>query len=200
MAARYHEAGSEARLAGSWRPTGPGVSLRRMQARGGLALVLLFALALAACKRTDRRATERALEQATGNDQVEIDEDGDRVTLRNKSDEGESVLELGGGAHIPADFPKSIPIYPGSKIVAAVGVTQNGKRTHLVTLAAGAAPGVVFDYYKAELAKSLGNVSEVGLAGMYILTADDGKGLNVGVTVTPNDDKTSSVQLTATPE
>lgn len=156
-------------------------------------------LALApGCKKARQKAFESKAREATGADQVEVADDGKRVTLTNRSDSGGSEIELGEAASIPADFPKTIPFYPGSKIVAAVGMTDKGKRSHVVTLSAPAAAGTVYDFYKQRL-PSFGKVEEVAVGGLRMLSAADGKGTTVSVMVTGNGPNESTVQLTTTP-
>jgi hypothetical protein len=158
-------------------------------------LIACGSLAHVACKNPQREFEERAKE-ATGADQVEVDENGDRVTLSSKSDAGESRVELGAQARIPADFPKNVPIYPGSKIVAAVEVTDKGKRSHIVTLSAPAAPDAVLQFYERKL-PDFGKVEKVTLGGMRMLSADDGKGTSVNILITDGGAHTSTLQLTA---
>jgi hypothetical protein len=161
--------------------------------------LLLALFAVGGCKRAERRLVEERLEQATGAQRVEIDEEGRRTTIELEAEGGHALLELGEAAHIPADFPRAVPIYPGARVLASAASSDDGKRTQLVTLTAAAEPRVVFDYYKTALGKSM-DVSEAGIQGLYILTAESKSGLEVTVTVTPNGDGTSSVQLMATPE
>lgn len=163
-----------------------------------LLAVLALSAPLCGCKKAKQRFFERSAEQATGADDVQLEEDGKRVTLSSRSDGGDSEIELGQAARIPADFPSRVPIYPGSKIVAAMGMTDQGKRSHVVTLSAAAPSSAVLDFYKQRLA-DIGKVREVSLGGLRMLSVDDQKGLSVNVTVTPNGDQGSTIQLTTTP-
>jgi hypothetical protein len=156
----------------------------------------LVVISAPGCKRARQKAFEESAEQATGAEKVHVSEDGKRVTLSTSDDGGEAEIEMGGSARIPADFPKAVPIYPGSKIVAAVGSTDKGKRSHIVTLAAPAAANTVYDFYKQRL-PSFGKVEEVGLGGIRMLSAKDGKGTTVSVMVSGNGANASTVQLTA---
>lgn len=156
---------------------------------------MVCAFAGMGCKSPKKTFEERAKE-ATGADQVEVAEEGKRVTLSGKSDSGESHVELGEAARIPADFPKTIPIFPGAKIVAAVDMTDKGKRSHVVTLSADVKPDAVLQFYEQRL-PSFGKVDKVSLGGMRVLSAEDGKGTSVNVLVTDGGDGTSTIQLTA---
>lgn len=158
------------------------------------ALVVVFA---PGCRRARQKAIESKIEEATGAEKVQVSEDGKRVTLSSKGDgSSEAEIEMGESARIPADFPKAVPIYPGSKIVAAVGSTDKGKRSHIVTLAAPAAANTVYDFYKQKL-PAFGKLDEIAVGGMRMLSAVDGKGTKVSVMVTSNGQNASTVQLTA---
>ena len=158
------------------------------------ALLLGIGLALGACKNPKQTFEERAKE-ASGADQVKVEEEGKRVTLSGSSDSGSSNVELGKAARIPADFPKKVPFYPGATLIAAVDVTDKGKRSHVLTLSAKADPEAVLRFYEQKLV-GFGPVQKVSLGGMRVLSADDGKGLGLNVLVTDGGDGTSTVQLT----
>jgi hypothetical protein len=161
-----------------------------------LALCALLLIAATGCKRARQKAFEKSAEEATGAEKVQVTEDGKRVTLSSRDDGGEAEIEMGESARIPADFPKAVPIYPGSKIVAAVGSTDKGKRSHIVTLAAPAAANAVYDFYKQKL-PGFGKVEEVGIGNLRMLSAVNAKGTTVSVMVSSNGSQASTVQLTA---
>lgn len=71
-----------------------------------LAIGLL--LPLTACKKAAEKATEAAIERATGN-KVDLDRDGNAMTI--KTDEGElkvATSQDGQSVPLPADFPKDV--------------------------------------------------------------------------------------------
>lgn len=81
----------------------------------------------AACKRAEPRAEEKALEKA-GGVQVDIDK-------------------------VPDDFPGSIPVYPGAKIVlAAKSMRDPAKPAWALTLETGDSKDAVAAYYKQHMA------------------------------------------------
>jgi hypothetical protein len=160
-----------------------------------LLLLVLVALALVpACKRARNAALEQRTREATGVERVEIGDDGKRVTLSNTADGGATEVELGESARIPADFPRNVPIYPGAKLVAAVGTTDQGKRSHVVTLSAAATAASVYAFYKQRL-PSFGTVEELSLGGLRMLTAKDPAGVTVEVMVTANGQDACTIQL-----
>ena len=74
-------------------------------------------------------------------------------------------------------------------------MTDKGKRSHVVTLSAPAAPQAVLHFYEQKL-PSFGKVEKLTLGGMRMLSADDGKGTSVNILVTDGGDRTSTLQLT----
>ena len=160
-----------------------------------LALAVALSL-LGGCKSKQRLFEEKAKE-ATGADEVHVEENGKRVTLSQTDDAGGGAeIEVGREARIPADFPKNIPIYPGSKIVAAVSMSEHGKRGHLVTLSAEAPADDVVAYYKKRL-PDLGKLQEVGIGGMRVLTVEPA-GMKISATISTNGAGTT-IQLSALP-
>ena len=95
-----------------------------------LPLVLVLAAASAlptvGCKRLAERAAEKAEEKAiekqTGG-QVSIN--GQKGTMTIVTDAG--AMTMGELAKIPEDFPKNVPIYPGSKPTVAVKSATGGQ-------------------------------------------------------------------------
>jgi hypothetical protein len=157
-------------------------------------VVLALLVLLPGCKRARQEAFEQRAREASGADNVRVEDDGKRVTLSGRADGSESEVELGESARIPADFPKSVPIYPGAKLVAAVGTTDQGKRSHVVTLSTSAGADVVYDFYKQRL-PSFGSVEEISLGGMRMLSADNGAGTTLEVMITADGQDGSTVQL-----
>jgi hypothetical protein len=155
----------------------------------------LIALSLVpACQRARQEAFEQRTREATGVDSVQLTEDGKRVTLSHRTDGGDTEMELGSNARIPADFPRNVPIYPGAKLIASVGSTDRGRRSHVVTLTATAAADVVYAFYKQRL-PSFGTVEEVNLAGIRMLTARSSGGTTLEVMVTADGQSASTIQL-----
>lgn len=85
-----------------------------MATRSNLTRLLLPVLAvglllpLTACKKLTEKATEAAIEKATGN-KVDLDKDGGTMTI--KSDQGDfkvATSQDGQSVPLPADFPKDV--------------------------------------------------------------------------------------------
>lgn len=93
--------------------------------RTSVLFVLLFATMLPSlgCSKLAsilvRKATEKAVEGATGSKEVKLEEDG---TIKVKGPDGEQVEVSGTGlsTKLPSNWPSYIPLYPGSTIASAV--------------------------------------------------------------------------------
>ncbi|HEY8038268.1 MAG TPA: hypothetical protein VIF15_00670 [Polyangiaceae bacterium] len=111
-----------------------------------------LAISTTACKsaadRAREKAEEKAIEQQTGG-QVTIDDKQGTMTLVNDA----GTVTMGAGAKIPADFPKSVPVYPGATTdLASRQSNPQGKPAWSLTLETGDAKDKVVAYYKANLA------------------------------------------------
>ena len=117
-----------------------------------LVLVLAAASALptAGCKRLAERAAEKAEEKAiekqTGG-QVSIN--GQKGTMTIVTDAG--AVTMGELAKIPDDFPKNVPIYPGSKPKVAVKSATGGKDSWSIIVETTDSKDKVVAYYKANM-------------------------------------------------
>jgi hypothetical protein len=87
------------------------------------------ALCLAGCQKAADTATEVAIERAGGG-KVEVDRDGDRVSL--KTEQGELNMQAGESLPLPADFPKDIWLpkrYDVNSVMDMAGVQVVSVRT-----------------------------------------------------------------------
>lgn len=79
-----------------------------------VAMALLLAIAamqVTGCRKVAEEAAEQAVEQATG---VDVEQDGDSVTITSEDDEGGQVnITTGEGAEVPDEFPDDFPLYDG---------------------------------------------------------------------------------------
>ncbi len=158
--------------------------------RAGYALLLLFAVA--GCKKAEEKRAEKAVGEAMGG-QAKIDPETGKVEVTTKGDDGkETKVEFGPGSSLPPDFPKSVPIYPGSKIMASVSLSE-GKSGHQVTLTTPDSPQAVIDYYKKNLT-GFKQDSEVGTGDTKMLMLSNPE-LSVSVSLSRSDNETV-VQLT----
>jgi hypothetical protein len=122
----------------------------RLASSGVLVLASTLALASAGCKRFAERAREKAEEKAiqkqTGG---QVDLDTEKGTLRIVTDAG--AVTVGTGAKVPDDFPKAVPIYPGSTVAFAATTRETGKEAWTVNLETRDSKEAVAAYYKSNL-------------------------------------------------
>lgn len=95
-----------------------------------LRFALLFAVAfllgsqVVGCSCAAEKVTENLVEEATG---VEVDQDGDSVTITGEGEDGEQVTITGGeGGSVPEDFPTDFPIYDGKVTGSSSLATGDG--------------------------------------------------------------------------
>lgn len=94
--------------------------------------LIALALATGGCRKIEEKMAEKAAEKATGGE-VDIDSKTGQVKLKQKGPDGkETEVQLGAGSTVPADFPKAVPIYPASKVMSSVTISQG--EGHMLTL------------------------------------------------------------------
>jgi hypothetical protein len=103
------------------------------------AILLMGFLAAAACRKREYVGPH--------GEQVEYDSKGKNVTV--KTADG-SVVVSGEGVKVPEDFPRDVPVYPGSKLASAVSAAQSGAAGHMLTLQTSDSPDKVASFYKSK--------------------------------------------------
>lgn len=111
-----------------------------------LALLACTTFCLAGCQRAGDAATEAAIERASGQ-AVDIDRDGDRVTIATA--EGKLQMQTGESLPLPADFPKDIHL-PGDYAVNSV-MDMGG--TRVLNLNARGQVAALFEEARAGMAR-----------------------------------------------
>jgi hypothetical protein len=109
-------------------------------------LLALFVLALAlfamsGCQNMAEKATEAAVEKATG---VDVEKNGDSVTV--KTDEGEATVSS--DAKLPDDFPQDVPIYENATIETAITNKVDAGTSYLIGMKSDDDAGEVYAWYK----------------------------------------------------
>jgi hypothetical protein len=160
-----------------------------------LLLVSLICLGAIAAGCNKEKAAEKAAEKATGG-QVDIDSKTGQVNMKQKGPDGkETEVQLGQNTTLPADFPKSVPVYPGAKIMASVSISQ-GENGHMLTLSTQDSVGAVLEFYKKNLSGFKVD-GELGGADTTILTMSSDS-MTVSVTASKSSaDGSTMIQLTA---
>ena len=159
-------------------------------------VIVLFSLLVvtSGCDGLRKKLFEKKASEAAGSE-VTVDEKG-RVNLKATDDAGsQTQVQFGEGTTLPADFPKSVPIYPGAKIIAVVSMGSR-KDAYMVTIDTKAKPSEVIDFYKKAKGFKIESDLALGKTHMLSLTASDG--LDVTISVTTADDGTADAQITTT--
>ena len=155
-----------------------------------IAAAALLTVPLAGCQQAAEEAAEKAVEQGTGVDDVEIDDDG--VTVEGT--EGTVAIDQGGD--LPDGWPSSIVLPEGGTITSSMLVDQVGSQGWNVTS--------TYDMTPAELAaafeESLGGAgltqdSKTTAGDMTLLAYSDST-YSVAVTIGVGDATTSTVTVT----
>jgi hypothetical protein len=157
--------------------------------------VLFLAISLivaAGCKSPAEREAEKSVEATTGG-QAKIDEKTGSVEVKTTDKEGrETNVQFGPNSKLPEDFPKSVPIYPGAKLMSTVSLAD-GKNGHLVTLSTKDEPKTVVEYYKKNLV-GFKSDSELSAGDVTMLMMSNAE-LSVSISITQSEGDTL-VQLT----
>jgi len=103
-------------------------------------LVIGLSISMVGCQSIAEKATEAAVENATG---IDIEKSGDEVTI--KGEDGTELTASSDG-ELPEGFPTDVPVYEGA-IVSSIK-TDNG---FSVVIEAQGDVVEIFDWYKDEL-------------------------------------------------
>ncbi len=149
-----------------------------------VALVIPAVMMFAGCGQIAEKATEKAVENATG---VKVDKNGESIKI--KTDKGEA--EFGGSDHeIPDGFPKEFPVYDGAQVSGSMKAEAEGKTSFTVTFETNDSKAEVLSFYKEALPKSgytisatmdLGDAATISIkkgsvdAGSVSIAKSDGK-------------------------
>lgn len=129
---------------------------------------------------------------------VNVDTNNGTIDVKGKDGESASI----GNAKVPSGFPSSIPIYPGSKVVASTSAKSNTEFTVFLTTTDQKA--TVESYYQSELKKN-GWVADSSSSSVDLGFASGAKytkgGQQLLVTIAQDkDSKGTAITLIVTPE
>jgi len=116
-----------------------------MRRAGIVALGVLLVLTLAGCGRIAEEAAEEVVQQTTG---VNVEQDGEKVTI--EGEDGEQI-EIGSGAELPDDFPSDVPVYKGADVVSTSTLSDGGAKNFYISLQTTDAFEDVVEWYKSEM-------------------------------------------------
>jgi hypothetical protein len=155
-----------------------------------LALVGLLGFPLAGCSKaaedTAEKAAEEAMEEATGGE-VDIEDDGDSVTITTEGEDGESVTISGGDtAEVPDSFPDDFPLYKGD-VVGSSSLTSGEGSMVTVSVETDDDPDDIKAYFEDQLDAKGWNilfqsdVSQDGQTAMNYTVEKGGRNGSVGI-------------------
>ena len=165
-------------------------SLRTMT----VALLLTSVMLLSACGAIAQKATETAVEKATG---VQVDKEGESFTVT--TEEGQTTASTGNV--LPEGFPKDVPVYKNAKVESSVASDASGGKAYVIGLKSEDSLADISKWYAAQIKdngwKDSGSMQTDDFASMSAEKGD----LLLGVTLTPESDtKTTVIALTVSPK
>ncbi len=154
-------------------------------------IICLAGVALSAtgCQLIAQKATEGALEGATGG---AVKVDGDSVTIKGKDG---SEATVSGDTKIPADFPSEVPMRDDGSVKAVVtNKTGSGGTGYMVNIQYKIPQSELLDWYKTELEKGGWTITSTVATGDGGMVAAEKGDLQINVvTGSDNSDGYTSV-------
>ena len=148
---------------------------------GLVSVLAAFGIGISGCSSIAEQAVEQIVEESTG---VEVDEDGEKVTITG--DEGETLEIDGSGTTLPDGFPSDVPVYDG-EIMSSTSFSAGEGQSFSVAILTDDAFADVVDWYKAEFSAEAWEVvgetsAQVDGGSTAILAYQKGE-REVGITV-----------------
>lgn len=147
-------------------------------------------------KKVQEKVAEGVASRATGGD-VDVDTKNNAVTFKNAAGD---VVQFGENVTIPADFPKDVPVYPGSK-AASVVISSSGDKSSSLSLKSSDDSAKVVKWYEDTL-KAQGWTQEQTMTAAGVDLRNYKKdGVQLSVTVTSGgEESTTVISLIRTPK
>jgi hypothetical protein len=154
-------------------------------------IICLAGVALSAtgCQLIAQKATEGAIEGATGG---AVKVDGDSVTVKGKDG---SEATVSNDTKIPADFPSEVPMRDDGSVKAVItNKTGSGGTGYMVNIQFKVAQSELLDWYKTELEKGGWKITSTVATGDGGMVAAEKGDLQINVvTGSDNSDGYTSV-------
>jgi hypothetical protein len=154
-------------------------------------IICLAGVALSAtgCQLIAQKATEGAIEGATGG---AVKVDGDSVTIKGKDGSEATVSD---DTKIPADFPSEVPMRDDGSVKAVVtNKTSSGGTGYMVNIQYKIPQSELLDWYKTELEKGGWTITSTVATGDGGMVAAEKGDLQINVvTASDNSDGYTSV-------
>jgi len=163
-----------------------------------VALVLCLAvsaLALSGCDLIAQKATEGALEGATGG---AVKVDGDSVTITGEDGAEATISD---DTKIPADFPASVPMRDDGDVKAVITTTVDGGKGYMINIMFKVPQTELLEWYKAEFEQDGWTIlTEVSTGDGGMISAEkDGITVNIVTGVEESDGYTSAITMQVAP-
>jgi hypothetical protein len=156
-----------------------------------------LALSVGGCGLLAQKATEGALEGATGG---AVKVDGDSVTIKGKDG---SEATVSGDTKIPADFPSEVPMRDDGTVKAVItNQAPGGGTSYMINVQFKVPQTELLDWYKSEFEKGGWTVTSTVSTGNGGMIAAEKGDLAVNV-VTGTDDSegyTSAITMQVAPK
>lgn len=162
-----------------------------MKAHKILAVSLLLPFLLTGCgKKTEEKAMEKQIEQATGG-KADVDLSKDRMSITTKTDKGEVKMQVGENVALPDNFPKDVFVYPGSKISTAM---QTPEGFH-VDMVSGDKKQDVIDAYQKTMQSNGWSVQTTMAMGPQNMMVYDKGDRTANIIISADDDNSVHITL-----
>lgn len=110
-----------------------------------LAMLLLTGLAVLSCNKIAEKATEKAIEAASG-EKVDVDTAGKKMTMTDKETGQTSEVDMAAKS-MPEGWPASLPQYPGSTIEMTQTHKLDAGTSLIVAMKTADSPDKVTSFY-----------------------------------------------------
>ena len=168
----------------------------------GASLAALLVVAGVGCSGSDaaEKLTEKAIEEASGSQDVDIDADGNvKVT-----DEDGNTTEFGTSAELPEEWPSDLAPPDSVNILASNTTTTDGKQELYVTAESSDSVADLYDGLKAQLTEAgyeitSDTVSDTGDGGSYASLSAEGAEFTASVSLASDGSGTTSVLFNLVP-
>ncbi|NTU70655.1 MAG: hypothetical protein HGB10_02375 [Coriobacteriia bacterium] len=166
--------------------------MRRITALGLVLVMVVAVFALSGCQQMAQKATEAAVEKATG---VKVDTNAGTIST---TDEDGNTTELSAAeGTYPDGFPSDFPQYANGKVDSGLKGSTNGEESFTVIIMTADAAADVFKWYTDEL-KSAGWKIDQSMDGTNseaafasIVAIKDGQKAGITISRAQDDPETS---------
>jgi len=160
-----------------------------------LLCLVVFAATAGGCQLVAQKATEGALETATGG---AVKVNGDSVTI--KGENGEATVS--NETKIPADFPASVPLRDDGSVQAVITTKVDGGTAYMANIKFKVPQAELLTWYKSEFEKAgwkIVSTVTTGEGGM-ITAEKDGLSVSIVTGAESSEGFTSAITMQVSPK